>query len=541
VRGRGLASALILLLWAFPAPAQPPLVVSPAPEAVAVTVYRGSSSDPIDLQWLQGYALISETRTFTLPAGESVIRFEGVAGGIVPASAILRGLPNGVGEKNLDARLLSPGTLIDASLGRRVHIRRTSGRTGKVTEEDAVIRSGPDGIVLQTAEGFEALRCTGLPETLLFDSVPEGLTDKPTLAVRTRSDRSRTVTATLSYLADDFDWRANYVAELAPDGLSLDLFAWLTLANANDESFPDARTAAVAGNINRDRASATDDFRGTTAAPEISLRCWPQGRTHEIPDSTPPRPVVAVSQMEEMAGDQIVVTGSRVRRENLDSLSPVTSISAEQEELGDVKLYRIPIPVTVAAHAQKQIALLDRSHVPVERVYGFRYEAAQAFEAPLPASVLLRTRNVAEKNLGLPLPAGSVDLYEPVDGKSLLVARTALEDRAVGEEVELGVGDAPGIRLMARQVDPKPEEERPHEWYEARSRRFELEVSNDGPEPVTVEIILMVFDRDHLNQPSRPLELKDGRHLWRAVVPANGRTTLGYTIDTDARPKPKEG
>ena len=62
----------------------------------------------------------------TLPAGETELRFEGVAGGIVPQSAIVTGLPDGIVERNRDAYLLSPESLLDRSLGRRVHLRRTS-------------------------------------------------------------------------------------------------------------------------------------------------------------------------------------------------------------------------------------------------------------------------------------------------------------------------------------------------------------------------------------------------------------------------------
>src|SRR3712207_8448528 len=52
---------------------------------------------------LNGYALITETRRVSIPAGESDIRFEGVAGGILPETAILGGLPAGGVEKNQDA------------------------------------------------------------------------------------------------------------------------------------------------------------------------------------------------------------------------------------------------------------------------------------------------------------------------------------------------------------------------------------------------------------------------------------------------------
>jgi hypothetical protein len=62
----------------------------------------------MELEWLNGYALITETRRISIPAGEGEIRFEGVAGAILPESAIVTGLPEGVIEKNQDAWLLSP-------------------------------------------------------------------------------------------------------------------------------------------------------------------------------------------------------------------------------------------------------------------------------------------------------------------------------------------------------------------------------------------------------------------------------------------------
>ena len=76
--------AILLLLLPAAASAQS-IVASPRPDAVAVTVYRSPSRGPTeqyDLNWLTGYALISETRRVRLPAGESELRFEGVAGGI---------------------------------------------------------------------------------------------------------------------------------------------------------------------------------------------------------------------------------------------------------------------------------------------------------------------------------------------------------------------------------------------------------------------------------------------------------------------------
>src|SRR3546814_4930896 len=75
--------------------------------------------------------------------------------------------------------------------------------------------SGPDNaVVLQTADGFEGLRCSGLPETLVYDSIPAGLSAKPPLSVTTRSPEATTAAVTLTYLATGFDWAAHHVARV---------------------------------------------------------------------------------------------------------------------------------------------------------------------------------------------------------------------------------------------------------------------------------------------------------------------------------------
>ncbi len=89
-----------------PAPAE---VAANAPSSLSVTVYRAPAreSGSFDLDDLGGFALVSETRMVHLPAGASRLRFEGVADGIEPVSAIVTGL-DGIAEKNREGQLLSP-------------------------------------------------------------------------------------------------------------------------------------------------------------------------------------------------------------------------------------------------------------------------------------------------------------------------------------------------------------------------------------------------------------------------------------------------
>ncbi|MEA3035989.1 MAG: hypothetical protein QOH04_1754 [Sphingomonadales bacterium] len=519
------AALLLTLLAAAPATALP-VATSPAPEAVSVTVYRDPSGGEggMNLEWLNGYALITETRTVSLPAGDSVVRFEGVAGNIIPVSAILRGLPRGVGESNYDARLLSAGALVDAALGRQVHVRRTNPATGRVEESEAIVRSGPQGIVLQSAHGIEALGCSGLPETLVYSDVPPGLSAKPTLAMNIRSGAPVSATVQLSYLATQFDWRANYVVSVAPDGKTFDLFAWLTLANGNDESFDQAGAQVVAGRPNWEEED--EDERARPVAPQIELRCWPAGRTSDpvtvdVIDNLPP----ALAPMQ----DAIVVTGSRITRGNFTSVVPVTAVTAELEPLGDVKLYRVPIPVTVAAHAQKQVALLHREKVLFERLYSavVNAETRASDEETDQARILLRMRNVEARGLGKPLPAGGVSVFEDDGGRPMLVGNGWVHDTSIGEDLEVAIGQSPNVAVTSRSVALR----KPAKAGERVPILNEIAIANARAEPAEVEVRINVDEDDYrIQHPSRALGRKNGMPLWRALVPANGTARLTFTM-----------
>jgi hypothetical protein len=503
---------LLLGLIAGPANAQA-IVASPGPDRVAVTVYRdpnrGAEVAP-NLAWLNGYALISETRRIAIPAGESDIRFEGVAGAILPQSAIVSGLPEGVVERNRDAYLLSAGSLLDRSLGRRVHLRRTSRATGAVREQDAIIRSGADGaVVLETRDGFEALRCTGQRETLVYDEVPAALSARPTLSVRARSSRALTATVTLSYLASGFDWTAYYVATLAPDGDRIDLFAWLTLANGDETGFANADTQAVAGQLNRSQWS-----RLLPEAPPLYLRCWRTLRTSDIfPDEEEDvvaRPnLTSVSPVTVVNSQEIRLGGRRA------ALAPPPLI-AQQEELGDLKLYRIPEPVTVAARSQKQVALLQRSDVPVRFVYRQRLLPTDEHE-PRPARRLLLARNTSAEGLGLPLPSGPLALFDSLGERPILVAQAMVRDHAVGEEVELELGPASGVITEVRTLSS------------SRSQAsYELIVTNDRSRPARFEGSF--WEGRQRFRSATPLPRRDGMPLWEVTIPANSSVTLRYRL-----------
>ncbi|MBB4640625.1 DUF4139 domain-containing protein [Rhizorhapis suberifaciens] len=511
--GKVWALGLVLLLTGAPAFSQT-TITSPAPGSTSVTIYRDPDRGDggIDLSWLNGFALITEHRRIAVPQGESLIRFEGVANGMIAVSAVVTGLPGGVIQKNRDAKLLTPASLLDGALGNRVHIRRTNIATGKIIEAEAVIRSGADNaVVLQTAEGVEGLRCSGLPETLVHGTMPEGLSAKPTLSVTTRSEQATTADVTLTYLATGFDWSANYVARVNAEGRTLDLLGWLTVANSNDISFADSQLLAVAGRVNRKSSFA--ELVAPEPSPVLNLRCWPMDTTSTadiqmyeqmMAGSPAPPPAPMMARMEAAAADVVVTAQSR---------------KAVQEDLGDLKLYRVPMRVDVNANGQKQMAMLEKRGVPFTHVYGATLWPENVTDAA-PLQMLIRMRNREKDGLGAPLPSGGLALFESVNGQEMLVGEDKLRDHAVGEEVEVKVGASPQLQFRLECV----------QCGKGAKSSYRLTITNANNRPAAVELRLQQSDGFTYSRTSTKLARKEGDLLWKAMVPANGSARLDYTL-----------
>lgn len=477
-----------------------------APSAVSITVYRDSyrSSGSIDLDRLAGFALITETRAVHLQAGENWLHFEGVADGIEPESAIVTGLGDAVLEKNRDAAVLSPQALVAAAAGKPVELRRTNPKSGWVERIPGTLLSDAEGgVVFKSEAGIEALRCSGLPETLSFEGV-EGLRAHPTLSVRVQAHRDLVATVTLSYLAHGLDWAADYTATLAADGRSMDLGAWVTLANGNGMSFHDAHAQVVAGRLNR----ASGTVEPIDVGGPILARCWPRGSTS---DSVPP--VLLQRALLREANSAIAQTDAVYQM--MPMAAPMAAKTVQEEALGDLKLYRVPERTTVAARQSKQVRLLDRAAIPVAIVYGVdlgAYASANGRDGAQPASRYLRTRNTQANHLGIALPSGHVQVFAVHQGRRLLESESNLRDLAVDEDVEIDLGQSPDVQVAANRT--------------GSSHR--VEISNARASAIEFELKLRLSDGVRIVGANRKVATKDGRPIFRLTVPPQTTALVQY-------------
>ncbi|PQZ74060.1 MULTISPECIES: DUF4139 domain-containing protein [unclassified Brevundimonas] len=503
--------------------------VSVRPDTATVVIYRDQPVDTVQLMeqsrqpWSrldrEGLALIVETRTVDLPAGEGIIRFRGLATGVVPQSAVLEGLPAHVVERNADFDLLSPASLMEKSVGEVVRVVRTNPATGEQVEKTAVIRAGAQGTVLEIDGRFEALDCSGQTERVIFDRVPEGLGDQPVLSVRTRAEKAGRHTVTLAYLATGLQWSADYVARLDPSDGTLDLTGWVTLANFSGTGFPDAPVQVVAGTLRKDEG--TVPVEPMVRYPQTG--CWPQGTTtlgsgleptykqDRVEYNGPPVIVPGPPPPPAAALQEVVVTGTRVVR---------------QGELGDYKIYTLPEPTTVAARQTKQVRFLEREGVAYERVYRADVQGYDDAEAR-PTAIVLKLKNEESAGLGVALPGGSVAVMQP-DGAGgvLLAGQDRFEDKGVGLPVRLSFGESPDVQVQTRLVKSSSSTRGA-----VTTDRSEIEttVTNARSEPVTVELVADAAMSRGFRIRSQSLRSRiddTGYPVWTLSVPANGAATL---------------
>ena len=240
------------------------------------------------------------------------------------------------------------------------------------------------------------------------------------------------------------------------------------------------------------------------------MNCWPSrttGSVHHqqpfIPDSMPEieAPIAIRADDSDLGGygcDDCIVTASRI---------------ASREELGDLKLYRIPFPVTVASHSQKQVAFLAKPRVKGSLLYRSEVESGEV-DDPEP---LFRFRNLRKDGLGEPLPTGQVTLFQTVGGRRLLLGETSIEDKAVGEDVELRLPESETVDVEVDEV------EEGEDWTLQR-----LEVSNSNPFPIRFEAEFEDDEETRYDRFGGRTRVKDGKKIWSVTVPANGKARLKY-------------
>ncbi len=395
---------------------------------LAVTVYNSD------------IALVRDVRNLQLPRGSFDLRFMDIAATVNPATVHFRSVtePSRVSvlEQNYEYDLLEPDKLLRKYVGREVTLVRNRYEDGSTRQEEvkATLLSYNSGPVWKI--GNEIV--TGLgSDHIRFPELPDNLYTRPTLIWTLQNAGALRHRVEASYLAQKLSWNADYVLTVARDDKLGDLDGWVTVTNGSGTAFRNAKLQLVAGDLNRVRE---------------------------------------------------VLAAKLARMEERDARA--ASAPMAQEAFSDYHLYSLDRKTTINNNQTKQVSMLAGTGVPILKRYvvdghDFYYHNARHPGAPIKdvVQVYYQFKNEEKANLGMPMPAGVVRVYQ-ADSKGGIqfVGEDRINHTPKDETLRLKIGNAFDVICERNQVD----------WEKIASSTYEVEyqitLRNHKSTPVSIEV-----------------------------------------------------
>ncbi len=397
---------------------------------LALTVYNSNLS------------LVRDVRQLTLPTGESTLKFMDIAASINPATVHFRSLNDpakvNVLEQNYEYDLLDPNKLLQKYVGREVTLVRAKLNNGSTVYEEvkATLLSFNGSPVWKV--GNEIV--SGMSyESIRFPELPENLYERPTLLWTLQNSGARRQQVEASYLTANLSWSADYVLNVGKGETIGDLDGWVTLVNHSGTAYKNASLQLVAGDLHR-----------------------------------------------------VFEQNGRDEMRALKSVAGAANAPAPfaQESFSEYHLYSLNRRTSIFDQESKQISLLNASHFPIHKVYvvnGQPYYYRNAYQpgAPLkdPVQVFYKFKNEEKSGLGMPLPSGTIRVYQQDShGGSLFAGEDHIDHTPKDEAISLHIGDAFDIVAERKQTDYKKLASSLYEF------EYEITVRNHKDAPISVEV-----------------------------------------------------
>ena len=440
---------------------------------LAVTVYNAN------------IALVRDVREIALPGGVADLRFLDIAATVNPATVHFRSLTEPtrltVLEQNYQFDLLEPQRLLRKFVGRDVKLIRQRYEDGTTRQEEVTARllAFNEAPVWQIGDEI----VTGLhAEQYRFPEIPENLHSRPTLVWRVDNAGGRQHRIETSYLAGNMNWNADYVLTVARDNSRADVDGWVTVSNTSGTSYRNARLQLVAGDLNRvpERAEAYD------------------------------------AMLAKVAQERAAAPAAFAR-----------------EAFSEYHLYSLSRRTTLFENETKQISLLNGSDVPVSKVFvvngqNIYYRNRQHPGSPLKDAVhvFYKFRNDETSGLGMPMPAGTVRVYQ-TDSKGgvQFAGEDRIDHTPKDEMITLEIGRAFDVVCERKQTYWERIADQVYEM------AYEITLRNHKETAVTVEVNEPIAGNWQMLSSTHPATKTDA---WAArfnvTVPSNGETVLSYRV-----------
>ena len=456
-----------------------PASVSAAPSQPHVSTL-GDQTDLALTVYNSDIALVRDVRNVRLRSGTFDLSFMDIAATVNPATVHFRSLTEpanvDVLEQNYEYDLLDPQKLLHKYVGRDVTLVQTRTENGTTRQEEIKAH-------LLSFNGAPVWRIgneivTGLhADHMRFPELPANLYTHPTLIWTLQNRGAPQHRIETSYLAGKLAWNADYVLTVGRDDKAADVDGWVTLTNGSGTSFRNAKLQLVAGDLNRAK-QAIDQMRMADTAESVARA---------------PR--------------------------------------MSQEAFSDYHLYTLERKTSINNAETKQVSMLSGSDVPVRKRYvvdgqAFYYRNRKHPGAPIKdvVQVFYQFRNEQKSGLGMPMPAGTVRVYQADShGGVQFVGEDTISHTPKDETLNLKIGHAFDVVCERKQTDFQQISSSVYEF------EYEITLRNHKSSAITVEVNEPIGGTWRMLQSSHPWNKTDA---WAAQftvpVPVDGAAVLKY-------------
>ena len=475
---------------------------------VSLTVY--SSADPAGFdprQFLEqqqagwdmvmgvpGFGLVRETRSVEVPKGIGEIAFTDVAAFIDPTTVSFNDLTDpatAVLDQRFEFDLVSAEKLLERYVDQPVKAM-VDIEGGPMQLSGTLLAARGGMLVIQRDTGVDLVSKD--QATVTLGALPGGLRTRPTLLWNLQSAAGGKHQVRLGYQTSGLTWRSDYNITLDAANTKADLSAWVTLLNVCGRAFESAKLKLIAGDVQR----VQPRFRGGAVGAPVAMAMDKAGSPEGF----------------------------------------------QEKAFGEYHLYTLPRAVDIPQNASQQIALFPSvSGIPVEKLLVYEGAAMGWSGGGQPidvrefgqvgsskVDVYVRLKNDKASNLGMPLPAGKMRVFQrdEADGSLEFIGEDVIGHTPRDEKVLIRLGSAFDVVGERKQTDFRVDRAR-----RQINESFTIEIRNRKDAPVTVLVRERLYRWSNwkVSTQARYEKVNAGTIEFPVDVAPNAVQTISYSVE----------
>ena len=418
-----------------------------------------------------GFALVKQPVAWDVKTGNNTIQNDRITRGMYADSPFLDLQNAEIYTQRLNQNIFSSNKLFNGQLGDIVELKLA----GEKSVSGTLLEYSSSQVTIQTKSSIKSYLRNNL-EYISVKKIIENPQVRPILSWDISSKNTGTTKGNLIYMSSGFDWNAKYRMIMLDEFDNAMLIPEAFVKNNSDLTFSNLLLQLVEGNLNRVH--------------------------HDV---------VAKS-----------LQRSGAMMEYADADMGYAPTAPVRENLGDYYIYTIPKKLILRGNESITVRLYDARKIKYYRTYLFEnYEQSQREE---PLSIEIKIDNTEENNLNLPLPQGTVELYQSTqNGELEFLGEDKLKQIPKGATAKLIAGrafDVVGKRKVLNYDRQRKSEE----------ASIEIKITNTKNQDVNVKLIEKISGEWVIRDESAMYMKENASTIYFPItVPANDEILVTYT------------